>query len=232
MRFARHGGEANQIIYDDVDGAAYVVALDAGHVQRFGPDSLSRKCSVAVHDDRNDRLRATFTDARLLRARTSDGDWVDRFEVAGIRYQMHSDVAAVGCGEFAGCADVVFHVAAAENAARIHIFEFRENFGGRTADDVHHHVEPAAMAHRQDGLLRVVLGRGIEDRIEQRQKRDFAFERIALGAEIARLKNLLENFRADEAIENCFLVRCRCGRRFRFHALLRSSGAARDRGCA
>ena len=54
------------------------------------------------------------------------------------------------------------------------------------------------MAHRQHGLLRALFGGGIQDRIEQRQQRDFAFERVALGAEIARLENLFENFSANE----------------------------------
>ncbi len=36
MQFARHSGEADQIIYDDVDRAADVESFDTGHVQRFG----------------------------------------------------------------------------------------------------------------------------------------------------------------------------------------------------
>jgi hypothetical protein len=70
---------------------------------------------------------------------------------------MHSDGATVGSAEFARGADVIFHVAAAENAAGVHIFEARENFGGWAANDVNHYIQAAAVAHGEDGLLCVVF---------------------------------------------------------------------------
>src|SRR5215472_6562524 len=107
--------------------------------------------------------------------------------MAGIGYQMYSKAVAVCCSKLSGCAHVIFHVAAAKNAARIHIFEFGENFRRWPANDMRHHIEPPAMAHGQNSLLRIVLRRGVQDCIEKWQERWFAFDGIALGAEIAGL---------------------------------------------
>ena len=49
---ARIGGEADQIVDDDVDGAANGVAAQIGKVQRLGGDALPGECGVAVHQDR------------------------------------------------------------------------------------------------------------------------------------------------------------------------------------
>src|SRR6202030_2503191 len=68
MQFARHRGEADQIIYDDVDRAAHAETIDASHVQRFRPNALPCERGVAVHDDRKNRLTTSFADTRLLRA--------------------------------------------------------------------------------------------------------------------------------------------------------------------
>ena len=111
--------------------------------------------------------------------------------------------APVGREVFAGRAEVIFHVAAAQHAARIDIFEAGEDFGGGPADGVDHDVQAAAMAHGHDALL------GAESRLRVRGSRRaaesapaVAFERIALGAQIARLQHLLEEFGADQALEN------------------------------
>jgi hypothetical protein len=57
--------------------------------------------------------------------------------------------AAAGC-VFAGRAHVIFHVAGAEDAARINVFEAGENFLGWTFGYVGHHVEATTMAHAHD----------------------------------------------------------------------------------
>ena len=70
---------------------------------------------------------AVAADARLLGAGAAHGDRVHSFQVAGIGNQMNAHLTAVGGGEKPGRADVVLHVAAAEHAAGIDIFEAGED---------------------------------------------------------------------------------------------------------
>ena len=69
VRFARHGGEADQIVDDDVDGAADGVSLEVGEIQRFGPDALAGEGGVAMHDDRNDLSACLPSPRRVCLAR-------------------------------------------------------------------------------------------------------------------------------------------------------------------
>ena len=48
---------------------------------------------------------------------------------------------------FTGRAHVIFHVAAAQNAARINVFKAGKDFFGRALGHLHDHVQPAAVAH-------------------------------------------------------------------------------------
>src|SRR5271154_1813288 len=93
---------------------------------------------------------------------------------------------------------------------------------GGAPDNVHHHIESSAVAHGQHGLFGALFGSRAQDRIEQRDQRRLAFERIALRAEVARLQYLLENVRAYEQIENSRTIGIR---HFRFHALLHPQAA-------
>ena len=52
--FARVGGEADQVVDDDVHCAADGVAAQVGKVQGLGGDSLPCESRVAVHDERQD----------------------------------------------------------------------------------------------------------------------------------------------------------------------------------
>ena len=63
---------------------------------------------------------------------------------------MNVNFAAAARGVFAGRAHVVLHVAGAENAARVDIFESGEDFLRRALGDVSDDVEASAMAHAHD----------------------------------------------------------------------------------
>ena len=140
---------------------------------------------------------------------------------------------AVGGGVVAGGAHVVLDVAAAEDGARVDVFELGEDLGGRAADGVGHDVEAAAVAHGEDGARDAVVGGGGEELIEKRDEDGEAFEREALGAEVALLDDLLEEVGADEVGEDALLVmgvgRLRA---LRFRGAPGATGAARARGCA
>ena len=146
---------------------------------------------------------------------------------------MDVNFAAAAGDVFAGGAHVIFHVAGAEDAARIDVFESGKDFLRRPPGDVGDHVEAAAMAHAHDELDGAELGGSVENFVDERNQRGDAFEREALAAEIALLHDLLEDVGADEQVENAlldFFGNLETLRRG-FHLLVRSSGGARERRC-
>ena len=46
------GCETDQIVNNDVDGAAHRVTLEIGEIQSFRPDALPSESGVAVHHNR------------------------------------------------------------------------------------------------------------------------------------------------------------------------------------
>ena len=119
---------------------------------------------------------------------------------------MERDGAAVGRAELTSGAHVVLDIAAAEDAARVDILETSEDFGGRAADGVGHYVQAAAMAHSKDCRVDAEGRAECEHCIEERDQDGEALERKALGAEVARLDDLLEEVGADEVGEDVCLV--------------------------
>ena len=95
-------------------------------------------------------------------------------------------------GVDARCADVILHVACAEHAAGIHVFEAGDDLVRGLAGDVGHHVQAAAVAHGHHGIDATQIARAIEDGIEQRDERGVAFEGETLAAQVAALEDLLE----------------------------------------
>ena len=76
--------ESDQIVDDDVNGAADGVTRNIRHVQNFGEHALPRERAVAVHGDRQNFFFAAIADPRLLCASTSRCHRVHRFQVAWI----------------------------------------------------------------------------------------------------------------------------------------------------
>ena len=62
------------------------------------------------------------------------------------------------------------------------------------------------MAHGENGLLDAKRGALLKDRIEERDEHGQALKREALGAEIARLNDLLEDICANKLGENVGLI--------------------------
>ena len=172
----RVGGEAEEVVGDDVHRAADVVAGERGDVERFGGDALTGEGCVAVKDDGKDLLLAFFAHANLPGAGAAHDDGVDGFEVAGVGGEVKGDGLAGGRGVLAGGAHVVLDVAAAEDGARIDVFKLGEDFGGRTADGVGHDVEAAAMRHGEERAGDSGGGCGSEDLVEKRNEDGEAFE--------------------------------------------------------
>src|SRR5260370_37734040 len=88
--------------------------------------------------------------AGLLRAHPAHGYRIDGFQMAWIRDKMDADLFA-GAGDVgARRAHVVFHVARAQDAARIDVFKASDNFMRRLARRVDHYVQSAAVTHGHD----------------------------------------------------------------------------------
>ncbi len=185
MFLDRLGGEADEIIHDDVNGAAHGIGAQVREVERFRPDALSRKCRVAMHDDGNNFVQSFSRTiyiasaqavARLLCARPANSHGIDRFQMAWIRNEVDADFLAVSGDVGSGGADVIFHVAGAQDAARIDVFKASDDFMRHLARRVNHDVEAPAMAHGHDGRLGAVFAGLVENRIKQRDQRGDAFE--------------------------------------------------------
>jgi hypothetical protein len=207
--FLGFGSESDEIVNDDVNAAAYGVAVDGAEVHGFRPDSLTGEGRVAVNNDRQDAIDAVNAIAVLTSTGAAHGHWIDSLEMARVRDEVQRDMAAIAGGEFAGRANVVLDVAAAENAARIDVFEAGEDVHRRFAEDVDHDAEAAAVAHAQDGALRVQFGGTVEKLVKKRNEGGDAFEGEALGAEIARLDHMLKDVGASEELKDVVLVRGR-----------------------
>ncbi len=97
----------------------------------LGENSLSRESAVAVHQQRKELFFPAIAGAVLLGAGAADSYGIDGFKVARIRNQVNVDLGAAASLILSGRAHVIFHIAAAQNAARIDIFESGKNFFGR-----------------------------------------------------------------------------------------------------
>src|SRR6266849_1816303 len=126
--------------------------------------------------------------------------------MAWIRNKMDADLVAGTRDVGARRSPVVFHVARAEDAARVDVFKTGNHFMRRLACRVNHYVQPAAVTHGHDRFDRAVLPRGVQDGIKQGNQRSHAFQGEALGAEIARLKYLFEKVGANQTLEDLVLI--------------------------
>ncbi len=224
MQLRRARGEANQIVHDDVDCAADGVGVNIGEIERFRPDSLAGKCRVAVQDDREHLAASVGALARLLGARAANGHRIHGFQVAGVRHQMNANRGAAGGLILAGRTNMIFHVARAQNTARVHIFKARKHLMEWAAGDVRHHVQPPAVAHGQNALGGPFCAGSLENFVEQRNQRGDAFEGKTLRAQITRLQDLLEQVGADQPLENASAID---GRGVRFETLGNPTAARR-----
>ena len=105
------GREPELVVDDEVDGAADAVARDVAHVEALGHDALAGERGVAVHQDRQDGVRAGPVDEVLPGAGHAPDHGVDRFEVRGVGGELDRDVGTGRAHELARRAEVVLHVA-------------------------------------------------------------------------------------------------------------------------
>ena len=189
MFLARRRGEADEIVHDDVDRATHGVGRQVREIQRFRPDALPGESGVAMHHDGNDFVErsarsvdvgATQPVTRLLGARPAGRNRIDSFQMARIRHQVDPDFFSGTANVCARRADMVFDVARAQHAARIHVLEPSHDLVRAFARRMHHDVQAATMTHGHYGRVRAMLRGRIQDGIEQGNQRRDALEREAL----------------------------------------------------
>src|ERR1700685_3273556 len=146
MRLAWHGGKSNQIVCDDMNGSTDRVSRQVSEIQSLSYDALSRESSVAMHQQRQIFLGSMLSDPIMLGPGAANGHRINRFQMAGIRYQMNVYLSPAARDVLPGRAHVIFNVAAPQHAARIDIFKSRKNLFGRPPGHLHQHVQAAAMA--------------------------------------------------------------------------------------
>ena len=182
----RHGGEADLIVGDDVDGAAGAVAHQLRHRQRLIDQALAGEGGIAMQQDAHDRGALSGIARFVLPgADLADHHRVHRFEVAGVGLQREMDLPSIDLDIGAG-AQMVFHIARAMHVIGIGraAFEFGEDLGVGLLDHIHEHVEPAAMGHADGDLIGAELGGGFDDRLHGGDGGFAAFKAESLGADI------------------------------------------------
>src|SRR2546429_7929352 len=132
MFLSRPRRESDEVVHDDVNRATNRVGAQVSEIECFRPNALARKSRVAMHDDGNDfvesfgrtvHIGTAQAVTRLLRAGAANGNRIDGLQMAGIRNEVDADLFATSGDVSAGSADVVFHVARTQDAARIDVFK-------------------------------------------------------------------------------------------------------------
>ena len=83
------GGEGDEVVDDDVDGAADGVALELGHVEGFGDHALPGHSTVAVHQERDDApgarcfiAQTLLSPQRPMTTPSTDSKWLGLLAIA------------------------------------------------------------------------------------------------------------------------------------------------------
>ena len=171
-------------------------------LQRLHHHPLTGEGGIPVYQQRQDPLRVGVAAALLARAHRAFDHGIDDLEVRGVERE-HRVHAAVGSAQVRGEALVILHIARAAQATRVvGAFELGEQLRRGFAEQVHEHVEPAAVRHADDGFLDPGRAARLDQVIEQRDERIRALEREALLPDILRMQVPLESLRGRELPED------------------------------
>jgi hypothetical protein len=192
-------GEPDLVVDDEVHRAAGRVALEARHVERLGDHALTDEGRVAVDEEGHD---APPLATILFRADSTFDHRVHELEVARVEGEREVD-ALPGAGDAVrGVAEVVLHVAAADEALGVLVAEGGEELLRGLVHDVDEHVQAAAMGHAEHDLVDVVFARLFDEEVEHRDHALGAFEREPLCAEEVLVDELLEVLGVGELRED------------------------------
>ena len=195
--------EPDLVVRDQVERPARRVAVEAGEVEGLGHDSLAREGRVAMDEDRERDRRIVDPRAggsvRLLGARETLDDGVDRLQVARVRCDGDLDLARVRHARL-GRREVVLDVTGAalgigdEGVDRALAFELTQDRRVRPTDDVGQDVEATAVGDADEHLVRAAGGSQLDGLVEHRHQHVEPLDRELLltdeGAPQVRLERL------------------------------------------
>ena len=200
------GGEAHLVVDDDVDGAAGAEAARLRQLQRLHDDALTRKRRVPVNLHRQHLVTRRIAAAFLPRTRRSFDDWVDDLEMRRVERQGNVDIARHRF-EVRRESLVILDVTRAAQIGEVVVtLEFVEQVLGRFSEQIHQHVQPAAMCHADDGLLDAGLAALLHQIVEQRYEAVAALERKALLTDVLGVQIAFESLRRSQLPQNVFLL--------------------------
>ena len=198
-RVGGHGGEADLVVDDDVDGAAGAVAGKLREIEHLRHRALTRECSITMEQQREHLVavdfRASLAEHTLAGAHLALDNRVDRLEVARVCRQADAHAAIRKLAD-AFIAEVVFHIAIASDEVRFVIRrELVEHGGDGFADEVGQHVHASAMGHAHLDLAHAVGRAGFENRIEENHDTLAAFIGKPFFTEETFAQKILEGLR-------------------------------------
>ena len=201
-RVVRRRGEADLVVDDDVDGAAGLVALEAGEAEALGDHALPGEGGVAMHQHRDHR-GAVVAVLLLLGPHLAQHHRVHRLQMRGIGGQRQVHLVAVELAVRRG-PEMVFHIARAVDVLGLEAaaLEFVEDRPVGLGHDVGEHAEAAAMGHAEDDLLGPERAAALDDLLHRRDHRLGPVEAEALGAHVLDLQELLETLGLDQLLQD------------------------------
>ena len=184
-------------------------------VEGLGDDALAGERRIAVQQHRERDRRVVRAVARravgLLRARAPFDNRVDRFKVARVRDEAHTDLA-VGGRARAVRGEVVLDVARAalgvgcDGFDRPLAFELAQDVLVRHADRVRQDVEAAAVRHPHHDFVRARFGGELDRLVEHRDHHVEPLERELLLAEEPLAQEALHALHLAQAAEEQLLL--------------------------
>ena len=203
----RRGGEPELIVDHHVDGPPGGEAGKGTHAERLGHHALAGERGVAMQEE-GEHLGTVLVERRVLPGPGHPFDHrVDGLEVARVGRQLDGDGRPVPPGELAGRSDVVLHVPRALDGLRIDVtLELPEHPGVALPDDVHQHVQPAAVGHPHDHVLDPGPAGVFQEEVEHGDQALRALQREPLVPHVLRVQETLEAFGGVQALEDVPLV--------------------------
>ena len=124
----------------------------------------------------------------------------------GIERQRDVHIARFGF-QIGGESLVVLDVARTAQLREVVLtLEFAEQVLGRFAEQIHQHVEAAAMRHADDGLLDPLLAALLHQIVEQGNQTVAALQREALLTHVLGMQVALQTFRGGQLPQNVLLL--------------------------
>jgi hypothetical protein len=199
-------GEADLIVDHHVHGAAAGIAAQLREVERLCDHALADERGVAV-DQHGQHFLALFVAAPiLLRAHATFDDGIHELQVTRVERQSQVDVVTVGHHAIRRITEVVLHVAATEQRLRVVVFERGEDLFEILLHHVYEHIQAPAVRHADHELFHAVLTGAVDHQLQQGDDALRALEREALGTDVLRMQELLEDLSVDQLGEDPHLL--------------------------